>query len=116
MFLIRTAFWLSVVIMLIPADPQSETPAPRVSMFEAFSSAGAVAADFSNFCDRNPDVCVTGAAAFQVFAEKAQNGARLLFRYFDGTAETNDADDDQGTLTESDRAPAWHGPRQPGTA
>lgn len=115
MFLIRTAFWLSVVIMLIPADPQSETPAPRVSMFEAFSSARAVAADFSNFCERNPDVCVTGAAAFQVFAEKAQNGARLLFRYFDETTKTDGADD-QGTLTERDRAPAWQGPRGPGSA
>lgn len=115
MFLIRTAFWLSVVIMLIPADPQSQTPAPRVSMFEALSSARAVASDFSNFCERNPDVCVTGAAAFQVFAEKAQNGARLLLRYFDGTIETNGADD-QGTLTESDRAPAWQGPGQPGSA
>lgn len=116
MFLIRTAFWLSVVIMLIPADPQSETPAPRVSMFEAFSSVRAVAADFSDFCKRNPDVCVTGNAVLQVFAEKAQNGARLLLRYFDGTAPPNGADDDRGTLTEGDRAPAWHGPRQPGTA
>jgi hypothetical protein len=116
MFLIRTAFWLSVVIMLIPADPQSETPAPRVTMFEAFSSARAVAADLSNFCARNPDVCTTGAAAFEVFAEKAQTGARLLFRYLDGTAGTRGPDDDQGTLTEGDRAPAWQGPRGPGTA
>jgi Family of unknown function (DUF5330) len=115
MFLIRTAFWLSVVIVLIPADPQSETPAPRVSLFEAFSSARAVAADFSNFCERNPDVCVTGAAAFRIFAEKAQNGARLLFRYFDGTAGPGGADD-KGTLTEGDRAPAWQGPKAPGSA
>ena len=114
MFLVRAAFWLSVVIMLIPADPRSETPAPRVSMFEAFSSVRAVAADFSSFCERNPDVCVTGAAAFQLFAEKAQNGARLLFRYFDGTAETSGADDDQGTLTDRDRGPAWRGRGQPG--
>jgi len=116
MFLIRTAFWLSVVIVMIPADPQSETPAPRVSMFEAFSSARAVAADFSNFCERNPDVCVTGAAAFQVFAEKAQSGARLLFRYFDGTGASGSENDDQGTLTEKDRAPVWQGPRGPGSA
>jgi hypothetical protein len=116
MFLIRTAFWLSVVIMVIPADPQSETPAPRVSMFEAFSSARAVAADFSNFCERNPDVCVTGAAAFHAFAEKAQSGARLLFHHFDGAGGTSSEDDDQGTLTEKDRAPAWQGPRGPGTA
>lgn len=115
MFLIRTAFWLSVVIMLIPADPQSDTPAPRVSMFEALSSARSAAADFSGFCDRNPDVCTTSAAAFRVFAEKAQNGAQMLFRYFDG-AENNSADDERGTLTDSDRTPAWQGPRQAGAA
>jgi hypothetical protein len=85
-------------------------------MFEAFSSARAVAADFSNFCERNPDVCVTGTTALHVFAEKAQNGARLLFRYFDGTAQKKNEDDNQGTLTESDREPTWHGPRRPGTA
>lgn len=116
MFLIRTAFWLSVVILLIPADPQSNTPAPRVSIFEALSSARTAAADFSNFCERNPDVCSTSAAAFQVFAEKAQNGARLLFRYIDGETDGSETEEDPGTLTESDRAPAWHGPRQPGAA
>lgn len=114
MFLIRTAFWLSLVILLIPADPQSNTPAPRVSMLEAFSSVRTAAADFSNFCKRNADVCATGAAAFRVFAEKAQNGARMFFRYFDGSANSDGAGDDPGTLMESDRAPAWQGPRQPG--
>jgi hypothetical protein len=116
MFLIRTAFWLSVVIMLLPADPRSGTPAPRVSLLEAVTSARMVAADLSNFCERNPDVCVTGAAAFRVFAEKAQNGARMLFRYFEGTAGTGDQDDGNGTLTERDRLPPWQGPAAPNTA
>jgi hypothetical protein len=39
MFLLRAAFWLSVVIMFIPADPQSDTPAPRVTMIETFLAA-----------------------------------------------------------------------------
>jgi hypothetical protein len=108
MFLLRAAFWLSVVIMFIPADPKSDSPAPRVSVIETLVAARAVVADFSNFCERNPDVCVTGNAAFQVFAEKAQNGARMLYRYIDQNFEGGV--DEQGTLTGEDRQPPWHGP------
>jgi hypothetical protein len=96
MFLIRAAFWLSVVILFLPADPESNSPAPRV--------------DLSNFCERNPDVCVTGNAAFQVFAEKAQNGAKMLYRYLDQEPGTPATDGDQGTLTGEDIVPEWQGP------
>jgi hypothetical protein len=117
MFLIRAAFWLSVVIMFIPADPQSETPAPRVTVIEGLVAARAVVADLSNFCDRNPDVCVTGSAAFQVFAEKAQSGARMLYQYLDKKFEDGGAAvDEQGTLTGDDRAPEWPGPKGDGAA
>jgi hypothetical protein len=118
MFLIRAAFWLSVVIMFIPADPQSGAPAPRVTVIETMVAARAVVADLSNFCDRNPDVCVTGSAAFQVFAEKAQNGARMLYQYLDKTFEegSSPAADEQGTLTGDDRAPDWQGPKGDGAA
>ena len=110
MFLIRAAFWLSVVIMFIPADPETNSPAPRVSVIEGLVAARAVAVDLSNFCERNPDVCVTGNAAFQVFAEKAQNGAKMLYRYLDDDAGEAKPDGDQGTLTGEDLAPEWKGP------
>lgn len=116
MFLIRAAFWLSVVVMFIPADPETDTPAPRVSVIEGLVAARAVVADLSSFCERNPDVCVTGNAAFQVFAEKAQSGARLLYRYFDAGYERTGDDNQQGTLTGDDRAPDWRGPRSDGKA
>jgi Family of unknown function (DUF5330) len=110
MFLLRAAFWLSVVIMFIPADPQSDSPAPRVTVVETLVAARAVVADLSNFCERNADVCVTGNAAFHVFAEKAQNGARILYRYFDQGTDGSAAKDEQGTLTGEDRKPAWRDP------
>ena len=31
MFILRAAFWLSVVVLLLPGDPNSGTNAPRVS-------------------------------------------------------------------------------------
>lgn len=116
MFLIRAAFWLSIVIMFIPADPQSNTPAPRVTMFETLGAAQAVVADFSHFCERNPDVCVTGHAAFNVFAEKAQNGARMLYRYLDENFAAPEAAPQEGTLTGADREPPWRGPQDDKTA
>jgi Family of unknown function (DUF5330) len=115
MFLVRTVFWLSIVIILIPGDPESNTQAPRVSLLEALSSVRVVAADFTNFCQRNPDVCVTGGAALQALADKAQSSARMLFGYLDGAVQPLDVDEQPGTLKESDRAPAWQGPDHSGT-
>lgn len=106
MFLLRAAFWLSVAILFIPADPQTGE-APRVTVVNAFLAAKATVADLSAFCDRNPDVCVTSGAAFDMFAEKAENGVRMLYRYLD-TPETPDTT--EGTLTEDDIALPWRGP------
>jgi hypothetical protein len=117
MFLIRAAFWLTLVVMFIPADPQTGTDAPRVSALQALGAAQATVADFSSFCERNPDVCVTGSAAFSVFAEKAQNGARLIYRYFDDAeGDAPRKDTSTGTLRGDDREPAWRAPRAPGAA
>ena len=116
MFLIRAAFWFSIVIMFIPADPQTNTPAPRVAVIETFAAAQTVVADFSNFCDRNPDICDTGSAAFNVFAEKAQSGARMLYRYLDEGFAGSGAENEEGTLTGGDRLPDWRGPAGDDTA
>ncbi len=110
MFLLRSAFWLTLVILLIPADPQSGE-APRVSLVNAFVAAQATIADLSGFCDRNPDVCVTGGAAIGLLAEKAENGVEMLYRYFDGdgAGDPADVDGNRGTLTTDDLALPWHG-------
>ncbi len=110
MFLIRAAFWLSIVVMFIPADPESNSPAPRVSLIEGMIAARAVVTDLSSFCDRNPNVCVTGGAALQVFADKAQNGAKMLYRYLDDGLEPAAPAEGQGTLTGEDLSPEWQGP------
>jgi Family of unknown function (DUF5330) len=113
MFLIRAAFWLSVVILFIPADPQAGTPPPRVSAIETLIAARTAVADMSGFCDRNPDACTTGGAAFRLFVDKAENGARMVYEYLQKTTSKSDP---QGTLTREDVAPAWHGPRAAGNA
>jgi hypothetical protein len=116
-FLIRAAFWLSVVILLIPADPQSGTEAPRITAIDALVAARATIADLSAFCERNPDVCVTGDAALKIFSEKAQNGVRMLYRYFDPQkGDQPGATVDKSTLSREDLLPAWHGARAKGSA
>ena len=106
MFLLRTAFWLSVVVILLPADPETGDEAPRVSAFQALSAAQTAVHDVSQFCIRNPDVCDTGGAAFHVFADKVRYGTKTIYGFFD--------DDDDGqaapapeTLTPDDAEPAW---------
>jgi hypothetical protein len=106
-FLLRMAFWLSLVILLLPADSESGEQAPRVSAFETISAAQAAVSDISQFCQRNPDVCVTGGNAFQVFAEKVRFGAKLLYNTF---SEKKPADGGASTLSPDDLKPAWHDP------
>ena len=112
-FLIRAAFWLSVAIMFIPADPETGTDAPRVTAIEALVAARATIADISGFCDRNPDVCTTGNAALRLFSEKAHNGVRMLYRYFNEAGAKGDVD--RGTLSREDLLPAWRPPAGKGS-
>ena len=110
-FLLRSAFWLTIVILLIPTDPETGE-APRVTVVNALMAARATVADLSAFCDRNPDVCVTGGAAIEVFAEKAENGANMLYRYLgnvDDSAGDPDPVGSHGTLTTDDLALPWQG-------
>lgn len=116
MFLIRAAFWLTLVVLFIPADPQSGAEAPRVGALQALSAAQATVADLSSFCDRNRDVCVTGSAALRVFSEKAQNGVRMLRGYLESAGEKTPRRDAGETLHNGDRASPWRQTRTPGNA
>lgn len=108
MFLVRAAFWLSVVVLLLPGDPQTGADAPRVSAVEALVAARSAVADISSFCDRNPDVCATGSTAVQVFVSKVRYGADLISGYIN----RDDKPVDRGTLSNEDTAPVWRGPQR----
>ncbi len=119
MFLIRTAFWLSLVILFIPtgesAVPGDEqaSDTTQVSAFEAIAAAQSTVSDFAGFCDRNPQTCETGSDALKVFGQKAQYGARKLYEYIaEANAERNAASARDGidTLLEQDRDVPWQGP------
>jgi hypothetical protein len=115
MFLIRTAFWLAVVVMLIPVDENvareaEASAAAPIGAFEAVGAAQATIDDMGGFCARNPDVCEVGGRVATTFALKAKTGAEMLSTFLDDQLSGADAAADAGTLTPADLEPAWHGP------
>ena len=117
-FLLRVAFWLSIVVVLLPAGPKTDPDAPAVSTFEAIGAAQAAIKDARGFCQREPEACAVGSQALQVFGQKAQNGARMLYEFLSSSGETKDGPTGstlrpgRDTLTADDRALPWHGPQK----
>lgn len=96
MFLVRIAFWVTVVALLLPS-PDSATPdngitgAPMAASFsderveeqlnltDVAGAAMASADDVLSFCDRNPQTCETGwTIAVHVQAQVKHYGALAL--------------------------------------
>lgn len=125
-FLIRVAFWLSVVILLLPTGPTQQAEGePSIGVTDAFAAAAAAASDMRQFCVRQPDTCTFGSRAAQAFGSKAQASAKMVYEFFaeknagahepavagqtSGHAVTGEPRG-QNTLSEADRVPAWRGP------
>jgi len=113
MFLLRSAFWLAAVVLLLPSDPTTGT-APRVTVFQAIDAGRAVIVDFGQFCERNPEVCVTGSAAFAVLLDKARHGVDMVVGRSGKDGRQADGANSRGTLTEADTTEPWRAPRAPG--
>ena len=92
MGILRTAFWLSAVIILLPAG-NDNTPGggkpgqtAQVSPEQVVVAATSTASDMSEFCSRQPGVCKTGSAVAGLFEAKAKNGVSLIYNW---ATETN---------------------------
>ena len=59
-FLLRTAFWLSIVLVLLPT-PESVKTEPGVGAAQAVTAASATFSDMSQFCTRQPGACEVGS-------------------------------------------------------
>src|ERR1044072_4820190 len=120
-FLLRTAFWLSIVIMLLPTPESMKTP-DGVGAAKAVSAASATVSDMGQFCARQPDACEVGSQALTQFGHKAQASAKWGYDFLteklgDNTVAARQpsaapvaVDGSQNTLTASDTAPAFRGP------
>jgi hypothetical protein len=127
MFLIRTAFWLSVVILLLPT-PESMKTDSGIGTAQAVSAASATVSDMKQFCVRQPEACEIGSQALTQFGHKAQASAKWVYDYLTeklGPAPGASAvasepvkaapasleSNSQNTLTPNDTMPAWRGPQ-----
>ena len=123
-FLLRVAFWLTIVLALLPSGG-ARTTSSGPQMGEAVSAAGAAVSDARHFCTRQPEACEVGSQAAVWIGQRAQAGARMLYELFNehtgpsatgslasvktAPAATPMAGTAHGTLTPVDRAPAWRG-------
>ena len=79
-FLLRSAFWLSIVIMLLPTPDSMKTP-EGVGAGQAISAASATMSDMKQFCVRQPDAGEVGSQALTQFGHKAQASAKWLYEF-----------------------------------
>src|ERR1035437_4802606 len=102
-FLLRMAFWLSVVCVLLPNSTKSTSPDANIDATQAVTLASAAVSDARG--------------------HKAEAGARTIYEFITTKLSKNSAPGDQtaakivsvtapgqGTLTASDVQPAWHAP------
>jgi hypothetical protein len=80
-FLLRMAFWLGLVLVLLPREktPESEK-LPQIGASEAVSAATAAVSDMSQFCKRQPGACEVGGQAATAIGQRATEGARKLYK------------------------------------
>lgn len=113
-FLLRTAFWIGLVILLLPIGTGEEGgEASGISAFDALAVAQSTVSDLSGFCTRNPSTCETGGQALQTFGAKARESARLVYEYLDETVAKPEEIVSLGepqTLDPADRDLQWISP------
>jgi hypothetical protein len=133
-FLLRMAFWLGLVLVLLPREKTPESDkVPQIGASEAVSAATAAVSDMGQFCKRQPAACEVGGQAATVLGQRAQDGARKIYKIItkpdhpgvpdkkpDHTSSIGD--DAEATvvtaptadaLTEEDMAIEWRMPRTP---
>jgi hypothetical protein len=69
MFLIRAAFWIGLVVLLLPTDEKSQA--------RLINQAQAALHWTWTFCDRNGPTCKAGSEAWATFVRKAEFGFAL---------------------------------------
>lgn len=113
MFFIKLAFWLGLVVLLLPTDAQQQA--------RLYTTATATVERVTTFCDRNARTCTVAAETWASFLKKAEFGARLvgdLVSTAGRHGETAQPEnmpsggkaEPRGTLSPTDMQPAWRAP------
>lgn len=122
MFFIKLAFWLGVVVLLMPTDSQQQA--------RLYTTATAAVERATTFCDRNATTCAKAAETWATFLKKAEFGARLVGDLISSSGRQSpdatqpprhntsaNGSEPRGTLSAADMQPAWRAPstRRTGT-
>ena len=110
-FLLRMAFWLGLVLVLLPREKTPESDKlPQVGASEAVSAATAAVSDMTQFCKRQPAACEVGGQAATVIGQRAQDGARKLYRIITDKRPPDHTSSIGGDIN-TDASPAGMAPR-----
>jgi hypothetical protein len=112
MFLIRTAFWVGLVVLVLPTDREQQA--------RLYTAAVDSARHAATYCDRNQATCHQAGEYWAVFQKKLEFGARLAFdlasERMSGASSAPRAaeapvpqEPSRSTLTPADLQPAWRG-------
>lgn len=114
MFLIRTLFWLGIVVMLLPSDAKNQA--------KIYATATSLAQSAATFCDRHDVICKHGAEQWAGFKTKLEFAGRMAFdiaaEHLTGHPREavaaapqpgHPVEPTRDTLAPADRAPAWRG-------
>lgn len=102
-FLIKSAFWFSLVLLLIPFDAVGgKQQADTVSPVTALLAAREAASDFGQICERKPEVCTVGQEALHTIGVRARAGARLAYRMLDKHSDESEDPVTTGSVQEAD--------------
>jgi uncharacterized protein DUF5330 len=80
-FLLRMAFWLCVVCVLLSSGGKSTSPESQIDASQAVTLASAAVSDVRGFCERQPDACEAGGKVAVALGHKAEAGARTLYDF-----------------------------------
>ena len=97
-FLLRMAFWFSLVLLALPFGSQDGQPS--VNAIDALAAAREAVGDISGLCERKPEVCEIGKSAMHTVGIRAREAARIAYETLDENVEPRDAD----ALTQPDPA------------
>jgi hypothetical protein len=97
-FLIRTAFWFSLVLLMLPFGGQGDAGDEQVGPLRALMAAREAVGDIAGICERKPDVCETGKSAIHTIGVRAKASARIAYEMLDDRLGEPDSSITTGTV------------------
>ena len=105
-FLIRTGFWFSLVLLVIPFGTGGESQVDAVGPIQTFQAARGAIDDITGLCNRRPEVCEVGRSAITTVGVRAREAARVAFEMLDEQFGEPDRSDITASIPSRRESPA----------